>query len=159
MGTDAYNLIMAADNITIADGITSGASIAGSYNYTALGASAQGQYNTTYQSYLASHNQTNLTVAGYFAASNSGNRATTAWTPYGGGVIYIDPKYFQSGVSGSNQALLLHEMLHETGVEDDMGAMKALQQYDPSANIDPNGTTDQITRWLNNNCIGGPGNN
>lgn len=77
----------------------------------------------------------------------------------GGNTVYINPS-LMSGVGNlkMDEALLLHEMLHEVYGLDDGAVMEKLAAYDPGAGIKPLGKSEQITTWMMNNCVNGKGN-
>ena len=85
---------------------------------------------------------------------------TTAVTTLGGNTIYINPSAI-SGILGVNQGLLMHELLHELGLGDDIIGT-GLQSIDPSIKPDVNGNwtnTQQFSTKLMKDCFTGRGNN
>ena len=85
---------------------------------------------------------------------------TTAVTTLGGNTIYINPSAI-SGILGVNQGLLMHELLHELGLGDDIIGT-GLQSIDPSIKPDVNGNwtnTQQFSTRLMKDCFTGRGNN
>ena len=86
-------------------------------------------------------------------------KLVTAVTALGGSTIYINP----SAVSGNlttNDGLLMHELLHELGLNDDnIGA--GLHSIDPSIKPDANGNwtnTQQFSTKLSKDCFTGKDN-
>jgi RHS repeat-associated protein len=97
-----------------------------------------------------------LTIGAKFSNPNS---LVTAVTVLGGSTIYIDPSRI-SGNLGTNEGLLMHELLHELGLSDDaIGA--GLESIDPSIKPDAAGNwtnTKQFSTKLHKDCFTGKDN-
>ena len=98
----------------------------------------------------------NQTIGAIFSNPTS---LVTAVTALGGSTIYINPSAV-SGVLGTNEGLLMHELLHELGLSDsDIGA--GLHSIDASINPDAQGNwtnTKQFSTKLTKDCFSGKGN-
>ncbi|HEY7336734.1 MAG TPA: RHS repeat-associated core domain-containing protein, partial [Bryobacteraceae bacterium] len=154
LGADFDGLAIAASLVDIKDGTGDNNLLASAYGDARLGASAQAKYDSQYASYLQSHGLQHLTVADYFAAAGN----VSAWTPFGGNTVYVNPSLLYISSLYLDQGLMLHEMLHEVYGLDDFDIMKSLKAYDPGSGIDPNGLSEQITTWMTTNCVIGKGN-
>jgi len=155
LGADFDVLAVSASLVNIVNGTTDQQSVASAYGSASLGAAAQAYYNGKYSAYLQANGLQNLTVAGYFAATGN----TAAWTPPGGGAVYINPNLLNTADPAADEGLMLHVMLHEDYGLDDTDIMMKLAQYDPKAGINPNGPSSQISVWMTKNCVNGKGNN
>jgi hypothetical protein len=95
----------------------------------------------------------NQTIGALFA---NPKKRTTAVTALGGSTIYVNGSAI-SGSLTSNEGLLMHELLHELGLTDDViGA--GLHSIDPSIKTDANGNwtnTEQFSTKLAKDCFTG----
>ncbi len=98
----------------------------------------------------------NLTIGALFGDPS---KLTTAVTTLGGRTIYIDPSLI-SGSLTKNEGLLMHEALHELGLDDSaIGA--GLSSIDKSIKPDANGNwtnTKQFSDKLTKDCFTGKDN-
>jgi hypothetical protein len=155
LGVDFDTLAAEASIVDIQNGLNDQDSIASAYGDPAVGAAAQAAYDEQYGAYLQAHGLDHLTIGGYFAATGN----TTAWTPSGGLVVFINPKLLDATSLAQDEGLMLHEMLHEVYGLDDTDILRALAAYDPRAGINPAGPSHQISDWMTANCVNGRGNN
>jgi hypothetical protein len=137
-------LAAAAPGLNVANGTTSTTLIGAAYGNAAIGNAAQVQYNLQYAFYLGNYGLANLNIAEMFMLS----LGLTAWTPFGGGTMYINPYWMNPSYTNVNQdmALVMHELLHEVFGLDDTDIQKALLGK-------AGGPTENITQWLLTNCI------
>jgi hypothetical protein len=82
-----------------------------------------------------------MPVGQYFATG-----AIAAWTPPGGGTIYVAAQHISDNSLDHSQALVMHELIHEAfgKVDTDIQAALGVTVGAASANI---------TTWLKDNCI------
>jgi hypothetical protein len=147
-----WDIVAASYNLVgFADGTTASLTIQQAYGDAVSGAAAQRKYNGDYQQYLASNKLVDLRIRDFFALRGG----TNAFTAVGGNVIYINPGTLNTGNANRNQALLMHELLHNEWGLDDGDILVAL--YGRGA--DKNRPSADITRWFERECIGGKGNN
>lgn len=117
-------LVSHSANITLADGTQTGRSISAAYGDAGIGNAAQYMWNTAaaYRQYRINNNVANMAVKDVFAAATG----IQAWTPYGGETIYIDAGRPGVGNTMRNQALIMHEVIHDLYGLDDVDMMNAL---------------------------------
>jgi hypothetical protein len=120
-----------------------------------VGIAAQFTFDRDNASYLAQNNLTNGRVSDVFVVS----LGTQAWTPFGGGTIYIDAGRLGTRSSSRNEALVMHETLRESYGLDDTDVLRILRPdlFKNDANAHP--ASSLITDWLQQNCVNGKGNN
>ena len=107
-------------------------------------------------SYQAQENVADQTIGALFSDPT---KLVTAVTILGGSTIYINPSAISSSLT-KNEGLLMHELLHELGLDDDaIGA--GLHSIDPSIKPDANGdwtNTQQFSNKLGKDCFTGKDN-
>ncbi len=161
---DPWGIVAGSYDIRIEDGSQSTKTIRDAWGGSALGNAAQFQANQTLPEewfkfgIIAPGYQMN--VQDYFIV----NRGVTAYTPIGGNTIYIDAGRLTIGDAGRNQALIMHETIHNAFGIDDCRIMEAI--FGPQQCSLPKGSTERrenrpsadFTTWLLDNCVNGPGN-
>ncbi|MEO8131259.1 MAG: RHS repeat-associated core domain-containing protein [Bryobacteraceae bacterium] len=151
LGVTVEDLQAAANNVQLADGTQIRTLIANANGDKQIGNAQQFSWDNDprYADYRAVHGIAHMTVADIFSAS----RGTSAWTPFGGLTIYVDPARI-NGTPAQSQALIMHELLHENWALDDtdvmnrLGISKAVQA----------GGSVAITNWMRDHCVNGRGN-
>lgn len=150
-GLEPWDIVAAASNgIKIADGTTETMTISQAYGDPISGRAAQAVFNRDHAAYLRQHGLADFRVKDRFAVDSG----VHAYTPVGGGVIYISAGLLQTSRADRNQAFLMHEILHNEWGLDDSDVLDAL--YGKGAR-DKRPPAD-ITEWFRKNCVSGKGN-
>jgi hypothetical protein len=151
IGVSPYDLSDAATSVIIVNGPGSSKRVRDAYGSQGIAAqvgnAAQTVWDEQYSKYLENNDLPHMRVQDIFSVSPG----VSAWTPFGGSSIYVNASLINNADPGNDQALIMHELLHnlygldDGEIQDKLGIGRSV----PSV---------AITTWLRNNCVYGMGN-